>query len=196
MKELQSLNDTNLVLAFQNGNLKALDVLIERYKDKLYSSIYFLVKDEWIADDIYQDTFIRIIDTLRFHRYNEQGKFLPWAARIAHNLCIDFFRKQKRKPPIVTSDQGEVRDIFDAIDSQVDNAEQKMMQQQSFGLMYQMLDLLPNDQREVIVLRHFADLSFKEIAVMTNCSINTALGRMRYGLINLRKIMTENSVVL
>ena len=196
MSELKLLSDITLIRKFQEGDAKALDRLIDRYKDKLYSTIFFLVKDTWIADDIYQDTFIRIIDTLRFNRYNEQGKFLPWAARIAHNLCIDYFRRQKRQPPIVTSENSEINDIFEMIDSNVDNAEQRMIREQSYGKVYGMLDELPADQREVIVLRHFADLSFKEIATMTNCSINTALGRMRYGLINLRKIMTEKSIVL
>lgn len=196
MSELKLLSDITLIRKFQEGDAKALDRLIDRYKDKLYSTIFFLVKDTWIADDIYQDTFIRIIDTLRFNRYNEQGKFLPWASRIAHNLCIDYFRRQKRQPPIVTSENSEINDIFEMIDSNVDNAEQRMIREQSYGKVYGMLDELPADQREVIVLRHFADLSFKEIATMTNCSINTALGRMRYGLINLRKIMTEKSIVL
>lgn len=196
MNELKVFNDIALIHAFQNGNPNALDRLIDRYKDKLYSTIFFLVKDQWIADDIYQDTFIRIIDTLRFNRYNEQGKFLPWAARIAHNLCIDYFRKQKRKPTIVTSESSELNDIFEMIDSHIDNAEQRIIRMQSYGKVYQMLDKLPSDQREVIILRHFADLSFKEIASMTNCSINTALGRMRYGLINLRKIMIDNSITL
>lgn len=196
MTELKILSDTALIRSFQEGNAKALDKLIDRYKDKLYSTIFFLVKDQWIADDIYQDTFIRIIDTLRFNRYNEQGKFLPWAARIAHNLCIDYFRKQKRQPPVVTSESSEIKDIFETIDSNIDNAEQRMIRKQSYGRMFRMLDELPADQREVIVLRHFADLSFKEIASLTNCSINTALGRMRYGLINLRRMMAEKSIVL
>lgn len=196
MTELKVFSDIALIRSFQEGNAKALDKLIDRYKDKLYSTIFFLVKDQWIADDIYQDTFIRIIDTLRFNRYNEQGKFLPWAARIAHNLCIDYFRKQKRQPPVVTSESSEINDIFEMIDSNIDNAEQRMIREQSYGKVYNMLDQLPSDQREVIVLRHFADLSFKEIASLTNCSINTALGRMRYGLINLRKIMVEKSIVL
>lgn len=196
MTELKLLSDTALIRSFQEGNAQALDKLIDRYKDKLYSTIFFLVKDQWIADDIYQDTFIRVIDTLRFNRYNEQGKFLPWAARIAHNLCIDYFRRQKRQPMVVNSESSEINDIFEMIDSNADNAEQRMMRNQSHGKMYQMLDQLPSDQREVIVLRHFADLSFKEIASLTNCSINTALGRMRYGLINLRKMMMEKSIAL
>ena len=197
MKNLNEFSDTGLLRVFQEeGSLEALNVLIDRYKEKLYSSIYFLVKDSWIADDIYQDTFIRIIDTLRFNRYNEQGKFLPWAARIAHNLCIDYFRKQKRAAPVVNSEHSDIRDIFETLNVNEDNAEQRIMRRQSYDIMYRMLDRLPQDQREVIVLRHFAELSFKEIAAMTNCSINTALGRMRYGLINLRKMMVENSIAL
>ena len=168
--------------------------LISRYKDKLFSSILFLVKDKFLAEDLFQETFLRIIDTLRSRRYNEEGKFLPWAMRIAHNLCVDYFRKVKRTPTILTQDK---KDIFDVIHVVVnDNAEHRIIRDQSYDRVHQMLDKLPEEQREVIVLRHFGDMSFKEIAETTNCSINTALGRMRYGLINLRKMMTEKQINL
>lgn len=188
-----SMTDTQLVLAFQEGNVYAFESLIARYKDKLYSSILFLVKDKYLAEDMFQETFIRIIDTLRNKRYNEEGKFLPWALRIAHNLCVDHFRKIKRTPAILTGDN---QDIFEVINVVEETAEQKMMRRQSHDTMYAMLDKLPEEQREVIVLRHFGDMSFKDIARLTNCSINTALGRMRYGLINLRKMMTEKQIAL
>ena len=193
MRLYNSMTDTQLVLQFQEGNVYAFESLISRYKDKLYSSILFLVKDKYLAEDMFQETFIRIIDTLRNKRYNEEGKFLPWALRIAHNLCVDHFRKIKRTPSILTGDN---QDIFEVINVVEETAEQKMMRGQTHDTMYAMLDLLPEEQREVIVLRHFGDMSFKDIARLTNCSINTALGRMRYGLINLRKMMTEKQIAL
>lgn len=193
MRLYQTLTDTQLVIQFQDGNMSAFEALIARYQDKLYSSILFLVKDKYLAEDMFQETFIRIIDTLRNKRYNEEGKFLPWALRIAHNLCVDHFRKVKRTPSILTGDN---QDIFEVINVVEETAEQKMMRRQSHDTMYAMLDKLPEEQREVIVLRHFGDMSFKDIARLTNCSINTALGRMRYGLINLRKMMTEKQIAL
>lgn len=194
MKIQQSLTDTQLILHFQDGNCSALETLIARYKDKLFSSILFLVKDKFLAEDLFQETFLRIIDTLRSRRYNEEGKFLPWAMRIAHNLCVDHFRKVKRTPTIITQDK---KDIFDVIHvASNDHAEQRMIKDQSYDRVHQMLDKLPEEQREVIVLRHFGDMSFKEIAETTHCSINTALGRMRYGLINLRKMMLEKQINL
>ena len=193
MKSLRTKTDHELIHLFRDGNLLALEALIIRHKDKLYTSILFLVKDKYLAEDIFQDVLIKIIDTIRGGRYTEEGKFLPWAMRIAHNLCVDHFRKVKRTPAIKTSDD---RDIFEVINFTEEGADTKMMKRQSHDRVRQMLDLLPEDQREVIVLRHYADLSFKEIASLTNCSINTALGRMRYGLINLRKMMTEKKIAL
>ena len=193
MKTLSLASDTQLVHSFQDGNSAALEVLVSRYKDKIFSSILFLVKDKFLAEDLFQDVFIKIIDTIRNNRYTEEGKFLPWAMRIAHNLCVDHFRKVKRTPAIKTSDD---RDIFELINISEDGADKKMMQSQSHDRVRRLLDMLPEEQREVIVLRHYADLSFKEISQMTNCSINTALGRMRYGLINMRKMLTEKQIAL
>ncbi|MCX8019286.1 MAG: sigma-70 family RNA polymerase sigma factor [Chitinophagaceae bacterium] len=193
MTTLKTKTDNELIRLFQNGHSEALEVLILRHKDKLYTSIYFLIKDKYLAEDIFQEVFIRIIDTIRNGRYTEEGKFLPWAMRIAHNLCVDYFRKIKRTPAIKTSDD---RDIFDVLRFTEESAETKMMRRQSHSKILDMLDRLPEDQREVIVLRHYADLSFKEIAELTQCSINTALGRMRYGLINLRKMMTQKQIAL
>ncbi|MFN8247079.1 MAG: sigma-70 family RNA polymerase sigma factor [Ferruginibacter sp.] len=193
MKNLKNQPDQELVRAYMNGDSNALSILIERYKDKIYTSIYLLVKDKYLAEDIFQDVFIRIIDTLRGGRYTDEGKFLPWAMRIAHNLCVDHFRKVKRSPNIKTSDD---RDIFEVLNFSEAGADQRMMADQSHDKIRKMIDLLPEDQREVIILRHYADLSFKEIAGLTKCSINTALGRMRYGLINLRKMMTEKQIAL
>lgn len=193
MKTLEHVSDTELIRSFQEGDTEAFEVLIYRYKDKIYSSILFFVKDNYLAEDLFQDVFIKIIDTLKNKRYTEEGKFLPWALRIAHNLCVDYFRKVKRSPAIKTSDN---KDIFDVINIYEDGADQKIMQSQSHDRVRKMLELLPEEQREIIVLRHYANLSFKEIAQITNCSINTALGRMRYGLINLRKMMAEKQIAL
>ncbi len=193
MTHLTKLTDHELINSFVAGNVNALETLVLRHKDKLYTSILFLVKDKYLAEDIFQDSFIRIIDTMRSGRYTEEGKFLPWAMRIAHNLCVDHFRKVKRTPTIKNSDE---QDIFEVLNFTEDSAEDKMIKKQSHNRVKDMLDKLPEDQREVIILRHYADMSFKEIAAMTNCSINTALGRMRYGLINLRKMMAQKQIAL
>lgn len=192
-KEMSQVSDTELIKAFQEGDAHAVEVLINRYKDKVYSSLLFYVKDNYLAEDLFQDVFIKIIDTLQNKRYTEEGKFLPWALRIARNLCLDYFRKVKRNPSVKTSEHS---DIFDVLQLSDDAADTKMMQGQSHDRVRMMLDLLPEEQREIIVLRHYANLSFKEIAQITNCSINTALGRMRYGLINLRKLMAEKQIAL
>jgi len=193
MKALDHASDIDLIRSFQDGDADSFEVLVNRYKDKIFSSILFFVKDSYLAEDLFQDVFIKIIDTLKNKRYTEEGKFLPWALRIAHNLCVDYFRKVKRAPPIKTSDN---QDIFELIQIADEGPEAKLMRAQSHDRVRRMLDLLPEEQREIIVLRHYANLSFKEIAQITNCSINTALGRMRYGLINLRKMMTEKQIVL
>jgi RNA polymerase sigma factor (sigma-70 family) len=193
MNLLSKLSDHELINSFNAGNVNAFEALVLRHKDKLYTSIFFLVKDKYLAEDIFQDVFIRIIDTIKSGRYTEEGKFLPWAMRIAHNLCVDYFRKVKRTPTIKNSDD---QDIFEVLNFTEDSAEDKMIKKQSHNRVKDMLDKLPEDQREVIILRHYADMSFKEIAEITNCSINTALGRMRYGLINLRKMMVAKQISL
>ncbi|MEO5888685.1 MAG: sigma-70 family RNA polymerase sigma factor [Ferruginibacter sp.] len=193
MKCLIDLTDQQLVHLYLDGNANALATLVNRYKDRIYTSIYLLIKDKYMAEDLFQDVFIRIIDTLKSGRYTDEGKFLPWALRIAHNMCVDHFRKIKRSPSIKTSDD---RDIFEVLNFSEPSAEIRMMQSQSHERVRKMIDMLPDDQREVIILRHYADLSFKEIADLTKCSINTALGRMRYGLINMRKMMVEKQIAL
>jgi RNA polymerase sigma factor (sigma-70 family) len=193
MKCLTNLTDQQLIHLYVEGDADALATIVLRYKEKIYTSIYLLVKDRYLAEDIFQDVFIRIIDTLKGGRYTDEGKFLPWAMRIAHNMCVDHFRKVKRNPTIKTSDD---RDIFEVLNFSEAGADQKMMEGQSHDRIRKMVDMLPEDQREVIILRHYADLSFKEIAELTKCSINTALGRMRYGLINLRKLMVEKQIAL
>ena len=193
MKSFSQKTDNELVDLFTNGHLDALETLVLRHKDKLYTSILFMVKDKHLAEDIFQDVFIRVIDTMRNGRYTDEGKFLPWAMRIAHNLCVDHLRKVKRTPTIRTGDD---KDIFEVLNFSEESAEYVMIKRQSHDRVRNMLDHLPEDQREVIILRHYADMSFKEIAAATNCSINTALGRMRYGLINLRKMMTQRQIAL
>lgn len=193
MKSFMVLSDQELVQLYLTGNTEALSTLVTRHKNRLYTSIYLLVKDKYLAEDIFQDAFIKIIDTLKSGKYTDEGKFLPWAMRIAHNLCVDHFRKVKRQPTIKTSDD---RDLFDTLNFSEAGVDECMMQKESHHKVRKMLELLPEDQREVIIMRHYADLSFKEIATLSNCSINTALGRMRYGLINLRKIIAEKEIAL
>ncbi len=193
MKSLIQLSDQQLVHLYLDGNSAALSTLVVRYKSKLYTSIYLLVKDKYLAEDMFQDVFIRVIDKLRNGQYTEEGKFLPWIMRIAHNMCLDHFRKTKRLPVIKTSDDV---DIFEMLNFSVPSAEQKMIAGESHDRVRKMLDMLPEDQREIIIMRHYAYLTFKEIAAVKDISINTALGRMRYGLINLRKTMVEKNIAL
>lgn len=191
MKSFSNFTDEQLVHLYIDGNADAFATLVSRYKDRIYTSIYLLVKDKYLAEDLFQDVFIRIIDTLKGGRYKEEGKFLPWALRISHNLCVDYFRKVKRTPTIVTGDNY---DIFELYNFSEASHEDKMIKSQGHERVRKMIDMLPEDQREVIILRHYADLSFKEIADITKCSINTALGRMRYGLISMRKMMLGKEV--
>jgi RNA polymerase sigma-70 factor (ECF subfamily) len=151
------------------------------------------VKDRHLAEDLFQDTFIKVINNLRCGNYNDEGKFLPWVMRIAHNLIIDHFRKSNRIPTIENNDEY---DIFNTIKIYDDCIEDKMITEQIHKDVKKLIALLPDEQREVIVMRHFADMSFKEIAEQTNVSINTALGRMRYALINLRRLVKENDIIL
>lgn len=189
----QSATDTELVHSFLGGNDNALQLLIYRYKDKIYSSIYMLVKDKYLAEDLFQDAFLKMIRNMREGNYSEQGKFLPWASRIAHNLCMDHFRRTKNKLP-VTLANGE--DIMELLAGPDETSSPKIETRQTEQSLRVLLEQLPEEQREVIVLRVYGDMSFKEIADLTDVSINTALGRMRYGLINLRKMIGERQLVL
>jgi RNA polymerase sigma factor (sigma-70 family) len=193
MHQIHQFSDAELIHAFQQGKNEALEVLIHRYKDKIYTSIYMLVKDKYIAEDIFQDAFLKMINTIREGRYAEQGKFLPWAMRVAHNLCMDYFRKVKQRIPVTLADGRDITALLPfSPESNTDRLETKQVNDSVRSL----VESLPEEQREVIVLRMYADLSFKEIANLTGVSINTALGRMRYGLINLRKMIEENQMVL
>ncbi len=181
-----NLSDQELVAIYIKGNESALAELIKRHKSKIFTSIYLLVKDHDLAEDIFQDTFVKVINTLRAGKYNEEGKFLPWVMRIAHNLVIDYFRKDKRTP-IINTPEG--FDIFEVLPFYEENIEDKMLKMNSHSELRKLITKLPDEQREVLIMRHYADLSFKEIADITDVSINTALGRMRYALNNLRKMM-------
>lgn len=185
-------SDAELIHAYVHGHEDALTVLINRYKDKVYTSVYMLVKDKYLAEDIFQDTFLKIIKTIKEGRYSEQGKFLPWAIRVAHNLCMDHFRRTRQQIPVTLPDGEDISYIFGASDLVADSIEKR----QVHNSVRRLVEELPEEQREVIVLRIYADLSFKDISDLTGVSINTALGRMRYGLINLRKMITEKQMVL
>jgi len=191
--QVMTLSDQELINQYLDGNQQAFSTLLERHKQKIYTSIYLFVKDHALAEDIFQDVFIKIIDTIRKGRYNHEGKFLQWAMRIAYNMCVDHFRRSKRRPKFSPTENFDIMDILAVSE---DNMEQTIIKSQTHQKIRDLLDQLPAEQREVVVLRHYADLSFKEIASLTQVSINTALGRMRYALINIRKLMAEKEVVL
>ncbi len=193
MLQVKVLDDRALIQLYLDGQDKAFEELLSRHKDKIYTSIYLFVKDRSLADDIFQDTFIKIINTLRGGRYNHEGKFGQWASRIAYNMCVDQFRRNKRRPIVSPT---ETFDIFDILKQPGLNAEQRIMKSQTHKRVRQLIDQLPQEQREVVILRHYAELSFKEIASLTHVSINTALGRMRYALINIRKMVSEKQIQL
>lgn len=191
--EFRETSDQDLVHLYISGSEAGLTELIRRYQSKIYTSIYLLVKDEFLAEDIFQDTFIKVINTLKAGKYNEEGKFLPWVARIAHNLVIDHFRREKRTPVVNNSDDF---DIFDVLGQYDESTEDRMIREQTYTDLKKLIHLLPSEQKEVLIMRHYGDLSFKQIAEITDVSINTALGRMRYALNNLRRMMTTKELLL
>lgn len=194
----QTFDDQELVNLYIKGEESALSTLITRHRRRIFSYIMLTVKDRAVAQDIFQDTFVKVINTLKKGQYNEEGKFLPWVMRIAHNLIIDNFRRDKRMPTISggKNDDGESFDIFSVLPMEDKNAEQAIVQGQIRKDIRKLVELLPAEQREVLMMRHYYDMSFKEISEQTNVSINTALGRMRYALINLRKMIDEKEVVV
>ena len=187
------LTDQQLIENYLEGDEKSFELLLERHKSKIYTSIYLFVKDEDQANDIFQEVFIKIIDTLRKGKYSHEGKFLQWAMRIAYNMCVDQFRRGKRYSKVSAT---ETFDIFDVLEAQEESMEGTMMRTQTYDRIRVLVDQLPEEQREVVILRHYADMSFKEIAGLTRVSINTALGRMRYALINMRKMIVEKQLTL
>ena len=191
--QFQHLDDAFLVSDYINGNERALEALVLRHKMKIYNFIYSKVFDRDTAEDIFQETFIKVIKTLKRGVYNEEGKFLPWVMRIAHNLVIDFFRKNNRIP---TFDNNDDYDIFQLISDGNPTAERSMIDEQVVEDLQKLIVELPQDQKDVLTMRLYKDMSFKEIAESTGVSINTALGRMRYAIINLRKLVEEHQIIL
>ena len=190
-KEL--ITDATLVSSYINGDESSLEVLIKRHKQRIYSFIYSKVYNRDIAEDVFQDTFIKVIRTLKRGKYNEEGKFLPWVMRIAHNLVIDHFRKNNRMPKFDNS--GEFS-IFSVLSDTTLNAEKALIKDQVESDVRRLIKELPADQKEVLVMRMYQDMSFKEISERTGVSINTALGRMRYALINMRKVIEKHNIIL
>ncbi len=184
------VSDSELVSLYTSGNDKAFGTLVQRYKSKVYTTIYLVVKDQYVAEDLMQDTFIKAVEVIREGRYNDEGKFLPWVLRIAHNLAIDNFRREKRYPNVVFEDGSSV---FNTLDFAEDSIESIHIRRESHEHLRDIIKRLPDQQREVLIMRHYEDMSFQEIADATGVSINTALGRMRYALINLRKMMGKTA---
>jgi RNA polymerase sigma-70 factor (ECF subfamily) len=189
----KSLSDAQLVCNYISGDESALSTLINRHQSRLYGFIFSKIQDRDAANDVFQDTFIKVIRTLKRGNYNEQGKFLPWVMRISHNLIIDYFRKNSRMPKFKSKNEF---DIFSIISDDSLNIENKMVDSQIENHIRILLDELPDEQRSVIKMRIYQDMSFKEISESTGVSINTALGRMRYGLINLRKMIDKHKINL
>ena len=187
------ISDSELVSSYIDGNEKSLETLIKRHKQRIYSFIYSKVLDRDLTEDIFQDTFIKVIRTLKLGNYNEQGKFVSWVMRIAHNLVIDHFRKNKRIPKFENSYDF---DIFSVLSDSSLNAEKSLIKDQILNDVKKLIEYLPDDQKEVLKYRFYNDMSFKEISEKTGVSINTSLGRMRYALINLRNIIDKKNLVL
>ena len=191
---MNNLSDFELVQRFKEGDQLSLELLISRHKNKVYTYIYLIVKNQQLAEDIFQDTFIKVIKSLNENKYRDNGKFVSWVIRIAHNLIIDHFRKEKQMNTLSNDDYE--ADLFNSKKFADDNIEDVIVKDQITSDVRTLIDELPDDQREVILLRHYGGLSFKEIADQTNVSINTALGRMRYALINLRKLIEKKNLSL
>jgi RNA polymerase sigma-70 factor (ECF subfamily) len=187
------ISDQDLISKYLAGQESALEKLIRRHKNRVFAYILMIVKDKDLAEDLFQDTFIKVINTFRSGTYKEEGKFIQWVMRIAHNLIIDYFRKSKR---IMIIENNDEYDIFDKVRIPVESIEDSLIMEQIHKDVKKLIDYLPREQKEVLLMRHYNDMSFKDIAEVTNVSINTALGRMRYALINLRKLVKENEVIL
>lgn len=185
----RSVSDSQLVSLYQQGNEEAFKSLLHRHKSKVYTAIYLIVKDRYVAEDLLQESFIKAVNTIKGGRYNEEGKFLPWICRIAHNMAIDHFRKEKRHPEIVLEDGSAV---FNSLQFSGNTMELEEIGRENKKWLRQCVRELPNEQKQVLIMRHYLDMSFQEIADRTGVSINTALGRMRYALINLRKLMMKS----
>jgi RNA polymerase sigma-70 factor (ECF subfamily) len=185
------ISDGVLIRRYVDGNNAAFETLLKRHRTRILSSIYLLVGDRYLAEDIFQETFIKVIHSIQNGKYNHEDKFLPWALRIARNMSIDSIRSRKRMPVVVDT---EGRDVFDALGISVDSQEDQRVVSDEIAILKQWIWELPEDQREVLILRQYADLSFKEIAALTDTNINTCIGRMHYAILNLRKKMQKSVV--
>jgi RNA polymerase sigma factor (sigma-70 family) len=190
----QNVSDQELISGYLSGNENYLEQLINRHKTKVFTYIHLVIKDKQTSDDIFQDTFIKVINTLRSGNYKDEGKFLQWVMRIAHNLVIDYFRKAKRLP--ILDNQNDDFNIIDNLKVYEESVEDRIILEQIHQEIRDMIEFLPPEQKQVLIMRHYADMSFKEIAEQTDVSINTALGRMRYALINLRKMIDVKEIKL
>jgi RNA polymerase sigma-70 factor (ECF subfamily) len=193
---MKCLDDRELVFLYINGEEKAFEHLLMRHKEKIYRLIYLKVKDKALADDLFQETFVKIINTLKLGSYNEEGKFLPWAMRIAHNLVIDHFRRSNKVRMISeSSSQRDDFNIFSVLSCETKNVQEQITYDELENQMVDLIEYLPKSQKDILKMRIFQDLSFKDIAEMEDISINTALGRMRYALINMRKLIEKYQLV-
>lgn len=192
-KAAVSLDDQQLVQLYLDGQESAFETLLHRHKRKVWSHIYLLVRDRELTEDLFQETFIKVVNTLKGGKYNEEGKYLPWVMRIAHNLVIDHFRRSKKMPLVRSNDD---HDVFATVQQSGKNVEQRLVNVQIDTDVRKMIDHLPDEQREVVIMRTYLNMSFKEIAEHTDVSINTALGRMRYALINMRKMIDKHGIAL
>ena len=183
--------DANLIQSYLDGDQGSLEVLFNKYRDKLYTYIFFLVRKQEIAEDVFQETFYKAIQSLKAGKYKDDGRFFPWLSRIAHNMVIDHFRAEKKMNNVSHSEENE-NSYYQS--SKIENIEDEMEQSQKQADVKKILAYLPDEQREVVVMRHYLDMSFKEISSVTGVSINTALGRMRYALLNMKKIIEENNI--
>ena len=186
-------SDQELITRYLTGNESSLEIIINRHKDRVFSYILMVVKSPAVADDLFQDTFIKVINTLKSGTYKEEGKFIHWVMRIAHNLVIDYFRKKKRLPIKENSDE---RDIFELLNMKTESIEDILIMDQIHKDLRILVDYLPDEQKEVLLMRHYIGMSFKDIAEETDVSINTALGRMRYAILNIRRLVAENNISL
>ncbi|MBL6447467.1 sigma-70 family RNA polymerase sigma factor [Fulvivirga sp. 29W222] len=189
--ENYKISDSKLVSLYKQGSEEAFEQLLKRHKARIYTTIYLIVKDNYVAEDLLQETFVKAINTIKGGRYNEEGKFLPWITRIAHNLSIDYFRKEKRYPTMILEDGSKV---FNALEFAEDSVESVQIKNDTHSKLRDLIQELPEAQKEVLIMRHYMEMSFQEIAENTGVSINTALGRMRYALINLRKKMKQYNI--
>jgi RNA polymerase sigma-70 factor (ECF subfamily) len=181
-------DDSVLITLYRNGNEAAFNLLVDRYQSKVFTTIFLIVKDQDVAEDLLQDVFVKVLHTLNSDKYNEEGKFQPWVMRIAHNLAIDYFRKAKRYPTILLEDGS---NLLNSLSFAEDSSEEQRIKEETLAWVRNLIDELPEAQKEVVIMRHYLDMSFQEIAEQTGVSINTALGRMRYALNHIRKKMKQ-----